>query len=181
MKTRYLFTSKRLGFRTWKATDLTAFAALNADAQVMRYFPNTRTKSETKALLSRLQTHFNTHGFTYFATEILETGEFIGFIGLAHQTYAAPFNPAVDIGWRLKQDVWKNGYATEGAKQCLSYAFTTLNLESIIAVCTQNNIPSQRVMQKIGMQKMGVFNHPALLDYPHLKTCLWYQITNPNR
>lgn len=179
MDNRYLFTSKRLGFRAWKATDLTAFAALNADKQVMQYFPKMLTISETKAFIDRLQNHYNIHGFTYFATEILETGYFIGFIGLAHQTYTSPFNPAVDIGWRLKQDTWGKGYATEGARQCIKYAFTTLQLKSIVAVCTKNNVPSQRVMRKIGMQKMGVFKHPALLDYPQLSTCFWYKITNP--
>lgn len=62
----------------------------------------------------------------------METGELIGFIGLAYQTYESDFTPATDIGWRLKSSAWGKGYATEGAKRCLQYAFEDLKLEKVI-------------------------------------------------
>lgn len=177
---QYLFTSERLGFRNWQNTDLEEFANLNADSEVMRHFPKTLTLQETKDFIIRLQDHFNKKGYTYFAVEVLETREFIGFIGLAYQDYEAPFTPSTDIGWRLKKSAWGKGYATEGAKRCLQFAFSELNLTKIVATCTLNNTSSENVMQKIGMTKKGIFKHPRLKDYPDMENCIWYEITAKN-
>ena len=176
----YIFTSQRLGFRNWKTSDLNEFAQLNANELVMEHFPNTLTTEETKAFIVRLQEHSNTYNYNYFAVEILETKEFIGFIGLAHQDYEAVFNPSTDIGWRLKPSVWGNGYATEGAKRCLEYAFNVLDLDRVTSVCTLTNTNSEQVMKKIGMTKRNTFKHPKLKDFKNLEDCVWYEIVNPN-
>ena len=176
MDSKYLFTSERLGFREWKEDDLPAFAELNADPQVMKNFPKPLSDAESADFLQRLFKHFHTHGYNYFAVELLETGEWIGFIGLAYQDYGTAFPPATDIGWRLKQSAWGNGYATEGAKRCLAYAFDNLKLQRIISTCTLQNITSEKVMQKIGMHRKAEFKHPKLKDYPEYETCVWYEI-----
>ncbi len=177
MSNNYIFKSKRLGFRNWLTSDLTAFATINANAAVMEHFPKTLTEKETEQFIQRLQIHYDKHGYNYFATEMLETGELIGFIGLAFQTYQTAFTPATDIGWRLKKTAWGKGYATEGAQQCLHYAFHHLKLEKVISTCTINNTRSENVMKKIGMTKMGYFNHPNLKDYPAYEQCVWYKIS----
>lgn len=173
----YLFTSERLGFRLWTTADLEEFAQLNADRAVMEHFPSPLRKKEVKALIERLQHHYTTHGFTYYATQIQATGEFIGMIGLSYKEFHSPYTPAVDIGWRLKQSAWGKGYATEGAKRCLKLAFTNLQLDQVIAICPTSNHKSEKVMQQIGMQKLGTFDHPNLTDDPRLKTHLCYQTT----
>lgn len=176
MDTNYIFKSERLGFRNWNKNDLTEFAKINADLEVMEHFPKPLTTSETSDFIKRLQKHYDKHNYNYFATEILKTGEFIGFIGLAFQEYASEFTPATDIGWRLKKSAWNNGYATEGAKRCLEFAFKDLNLKHIISVFTEKNIKSEHVMKKIGMEKIGRFNHPKLKEYPEYETCICYEI-----
>ena len=176
MNQRYIFKSDRLGFRNWTMDDLPEFAALNEDERVMEHFPKPLTHQETEAFINRLRKHFDDWGYTYYATEVLETGTLIGFIGLAYQTYEAEFTPAVDIGWRLKPSAWGKGYATEGAKRCLEFAFEILELEKIVAVFTANNKKSENVMKKIGMTRKGEFNHPALSEYPDLERCIWYEI-----
>ncbi|MFZ6053041.1 GNAT family N-acetyltransferase [Halocola ammonii] len=176
MKEDYIFTSSRLGFRSWSRQDLEEFAALNADPEVMEHFPRPLEKSETADFIKRLQDHYKNYGHCYFATEILDTGEFIGFIGLAFQQYESPFTPSVDIGWRLKKSAWGKGYATEGALRCLEYGFTQLNLNEVISTCPKENLRSERVMQKIGMSKIGEFNHPNLDDSPHLQNCVCYRV-----
>ena len=107
---------------------------------------------------------------------VLETGEFIGFIGLAFQNYKTAFTPATDIGWRLKKSAWGNGYATEGAKKCLEFGFNKLNLKKIISTCTVKNSKSESIMKKIGMEKIGEFNHPKLKEYPEHEKCICYEI-----
>ncbi len=178
MEKAYLFTSERLGFRDWTPGDLDAFAEINADPEVMQHFPKRLDKNETEQFIQRLQAQYQQKGYTYFATEILNTGAFIGFIGLAYQDYATDFTPAVDIGWRLKKSAWGKGYATEGAKRCLDFAFGQLGLSKVIATCTADNAKSENVMKKIGMTKAGEFNHPKLVDYPAFQRCLCYVLEN---
>jgi len=176
LKKAFVLQSDRLGFRNWTANDLPEFTAINSDPAVMEHFPNPLTEFETLALMERLQDHYHQYGYNYYATEVLSTGELIGFIGLANQEYISNFTPAVDIGWRLKKSAWGKGYATEGARRCLEFAFHHLHLERVISICTANNIKSENVMKKIGMTKIGEFEHPKLIEYPEYQKCLCYAI-----
>lgn len=175
-KDKYIFKSGRLGFRKWSKEDLNEFAKLNSDEEVMEHFPKTLTLEEVELFIEKLNSHFDKNGFTYYATEILETKEFIGMIGLAFQEYKTAYTPAIDMGWRLKRSAWGNGYATEGAKKCLEYAFNTLGIKSIISVCTIKNSKSEKVMKKIGMRKIGEFNHPKMAEQPEYEKHYCYQI-----
>jgi len=98
----YLETS-RLQLRDWEAEDLEPFSQLNADEQVMRYFPKTLTSEETNASYQRILVEFKEYGFGLYAVEVKETKEFIGFIGFHRATFEADFTPCIEIGWRLKK------------------------------------------------------------------------------
>jgi len=175
--TTYHFTSARIGFRLWEEKDLENLHTLCSNVRVMEHFPSPLDKEQTEHFLHRLMKVYNETKTCYYAVESLSTSAFMGFIGVTYQDYEAPCCPAFDIGWRLLPDFWGKGYATEGAKRSMEYAFEHLDLEHIMAVCTSTNKPSERVMQKIGMQKKGSFKHPKLVNYPALETCIWYSIT----
>lgn len=177
MHEKYLFTSARLGFRNWQESDKLPFAKMNANTEVMRYFPATLNQKESDELLDRLDKHFKKFGFTFFAVEEISTNNFIGFIGLIHTSFKATFTPCVEIGWRLDNSFWQKGYATEGAKKCIQFAKDTLKLNEIYSFTALDNTPSEKVMQKIGMQKQGTFLHPKLPDKHWLKEELLYKIT----
>ena len=174
----YFFTSKRLGFRKFRPDDLPIFAEMNANAEVMEFFPNALSTEESDGLANRINTHAEAHQYTYFATEIIDNQEFIGFIGLALQAYETPFcaSPFTDIGWRLKKAAWGKGFATEGAKACLQYAFETIGLTEIYAAAMIGNENSEKVMQKIGMKKLGTFDHPNIEKGHPKRRCVFYQI-----
>ncbi|MFT6337428.1 MAG: RimJ/RimL family protein N-acetyltransferase [Saprospiraceae bacterium] len=176
MMKKYIFKSERLGFRNWKNEDLEEFSKLNSDIKVMEQFPKPLSPQEVVEFIGRLKEHFDKNGFTYYATENLETKEFIGMIGLAFQEYKSDFTPSIDIGWRLKRNAWGKGYATEGAKRCLEYGFDELDIESIISVCTVKNRKSENVMKKVGMTKMGEFDHPEMINYPKYEKHICYEI-----
>lgn len=176
MPTSYLFQSKRIGFRNWRRSDLPEFAEMNADEAVMEHFPKPLTETESADFIERLMTHYEKHCYSYFAAELLDCGELIGFIGLAYQQYESEFTPATDIGWRLKTAAWGKGLATEGAQRCLEFAFDDLGLERVISTCPLRNHKSEGVMKKIGMEKIGTFRHPNLKDYPDLEQCACYAI-----
>ena len=173
---KHLFTSNRLGFRNWKVSDINLLYNINSDKDVMEFFPTKPTKEETIDFIFRMQQQFQLKGFCYFAVDILETNEFIGFIGISEQTYETDFSPFVDIGWRLKKSSWNNGYATEGAKTCLAYAFNKLNLKTIFAIAPKLNVKSHSVMEKIGMKKHSTFLHPKIDTKSKLKRCIVYKI-----
>ena len=173
---KYIFKSERLGFRDWLKSDLKELEMMNSDVEVMEHFPKTLTKKENEQFFKKLSCHYKNHGYTYFATETLENNQFIGFIGLAYQDYQTAFTPAVDIGWRLRKSAWGKGYATEGAKRCLAFGFSELNFNKIIATCTVDNLRSENVMRKIGMEQLGIFKHPRLEEYPKYEECKCYGI-----
>ncbi|WP_196894368.1 GNAT family N-acetyltransferase [Aureivirga marina] len=176
LETSYIFKSKRLGFRNWKESDIPKMAKISGDAEIMRFFPAVATFEQTKEFVFRMQKMFEERHYCYFAVEELKSKKFIGFIGLCFQDYEAQFTPCTDIGWRLDKKFWNKGYATEGAKRCLEYAFQVLELEKIIATAPKINEPSISVMKKIGMQKKLEFKHFKLKDFPKIEECVCYEI-----
>ena len=173
----YTIQTQRLGLRNWQPADFDLFAEMNANEEVMRFFPKTFNREESIAGAKRYMEHLEKYGYTYFAVDKLTDGEFIGFIGLFYQTYESHFTPCTDIGWRLRKMAWGKGYATEGAKACLQFGFAEKGLALIYSVCPKLNIPSEKVMQKIGMQKEGEFDHPKIADGSPLRRCNLYKIS----
>ncbi|MFP3422175.1 GNAT family N-acetyltransferase, partial [Bacillus sp. SIMBA_161] len=89
---------------------------------------------------------------------------FIGFIGLLDVNFDIGVKGATEIGWRLDQQFWKRGYATEGAKACLDYAFQELGKTAIYSFTAAINLPSITVMKRIGMEKISEFDHPCVAE-----------------
>ena len=75
-----------------------------------------------------------------------------------------------------KRQEWGKGFATEGAKKYLQFAFNEIQLESIKSICPEINYKSENVMIKIGMKKTKCFNHPLLSEYKELERCVLYEI-----
>lgn len=177
---RYLFKSERLGFRNWLKKDIKLMAEINSDLEVMKFFPNLLSRKQTIQFIERMKAQLKEKRFCYFAVDKLENSEFIGFIGLSEQTFAADFTPCIDIGWRLKRQEWFKGFATEGAKKCIEYAFKQLELETIYAIAPKINVRSVQVMKKIGMKKVKTFEHPKLAGNEQLQECVLYELNRGN-
>lgn len=169
----YLFQSERLGFRNWKQTDLHWLERLNADKEVMKHFPKTLNKQESRELLERLITYSKAYGYTFWVVEILESKEPAGFIGLKNFNFQAFFSPGIEIGWRIFPQFWNKGLATEGAKRVLQWA-REKNLGKIYSFTPHSNLASQRVMQKSGMTFIDFFNHPLLENGHPLQKCILF-------
>lgn len=154
----------RLLLRSWRDEDLTAFAELNADPEVRRWFPGTLTREQSDASAARLQAHIAEHGFGFWAVEVPGIAPFIGFVGLQHVSFAASFTPAVEAGWRLARAHWDKGYATEAARAALGHGFGPLGLAEIVSFAVPGNLASRRVMERVGFQRdpAADFDHPAM-------------------
>jgi ribosomal-protein-alanine N-acetyltransferase len=173
--------TERLIMRAWRDDDLAPFAALNADPVVMEHFPSTLTRQESDALVTRITAQLETLGYGLWALEVRETGRFIGFTGLALQTFPAAFTPAVEVGWRLEQAAWGSGYATEAALAALDYGFDVAGLDEIVSMTTKTNLRSQRVMRRIGMthDPADDFDHPNVPEGHRVRPHVLYRITRP--
>lgn len=112
----------RLILRCWQDEDFPAFARMNADSRVMEYFPAPLSLPESAAFFDRIRREFETEGFGLYALERRTDGELLGYTGLHRVTFDGPLYGRVEIGWRLRSDMWGNGYATEAARSCLHYA-----------------------------------------------------------
>ena len=146
-----MIETDRLVLRQWKDEDLEPFADLNADTEVMRYFPYTYTQEQSNAIAKTCHDLIAERGWGLWAIETLDTGEFIGFTGLHVPSPELPFSPCVEIGWRLRKEFWGKGYATEAARASLWFAFEVLLFPEIVSFASVVNRPSIRVMEKIGM------------------------------
>jgi RimJ/RimL family protein N-acetyltransferase len=170
--------TQRLVLRQWRDDDLAPFAALNADPDVMRHFPSVLTRAESDALALGARALIDTRGWGLWAAEILDAGQFIGFIGLAQPRFEAHFTPAVEIGWRLAREHWGHGYATEGAQAAIGFAFDELGLEEIVSFTTVGNARSRRVMKRLGMTHHPAddFEHPLLAPGDQLRPHVLYRL-----
>jgi RimJ/RimL family protein N-acetyltransferase len=171
-------TTARLTLRRWRESDREPFQALNADPHVMEFFPALLTAKETDQAVTRIEEHFERHGFGLYAAELIGTETFIGFIGLSVPTFEAPFMPAVEIGWRLAYEHWGQGLAAEGARAVVHYAFATLQLPGLVSFTVPANWRSRRVMENIGMihDPSGDFDHPRLPECHPLRRHVLYRL-----
>jgi RimJ/RimL family protein N-acetyltransferase len=170
--------TERLWLRRWRNSDLVPFAALNADPVVMEFFPSTLSTEESDAQAMRIQQGFDEQGFGLWAVEVRDTGEFAGFIGLGRPRFEAAFTPCVEVGWRLAQQHWRKGYATEGANAALDSAFRYLNLDEVVTLTAIINERSWRVMERIGMTRSSDedFDHPNVPAGHELSRHVLYRI-----
>ena len=175
-------TTQRLILRPWQDSDLAPFAKLNADPRVREFFPSLLTSQESDRSVQLFSDHIAKHGWGLWAASLIETDEFIGFIGLQEVPFQAHFTPAVEIGWRLGFDYWQKGYATEGAKAAVKYGFDTIGLKQIVSFTTVNNMRSRHVMEKIGMHhnREDDFDHPKLEEGHPLRKHVLYRISGGN-
>jgi ribosomal-protein-alanine N-acetyltransferase len=171
-----VLATDRLILRTWRDSDREPFAAMNADPEVMRYFPSTLTREESDGQADRIVEKMASRGFGFWAVEIPGVTSFAGFIGVSVPGFDAPLMPCVEIGWRLARGHWGHGYATEGARAALRHGFETLDVTEIVAFTAVGNMRSRRVMDRIGMTRDldGDFDHPLVpVGHPHRPQVLY--------
>lgn len=159
-----LVETDRIRLRRWEEKDKTPFAKLNADPAVMTYLGPPLTRAKSDAAIQAQLDLMDKGEPAFWAAALRENDAFIGCIGVKRVTFEAHFTPCYEIGWRLAREHWGKGYATEGAKAALDYAFTNWDMTDIHSFTVHANIKSQAVMERIGMKRIegGDFDHPSL-------------------
>ena len=171
--------TERLILRPFEDGDLPAYSALNADPLVMQHYPNTYSTAQSAASIERCRASWDNNGFAFSAVLDRDTGSFLGLSGLSLFAADVPFAPAVEIGWRMVPSSWGKGLASEAARAWLAFGFKSKGLDEILAFTAHPNMPSQKVMQRIGMQRHSAydFDMPSLPVGHVLRPHLVYRMT----
>ena len=173
--------TERLIVRNWRDSDIDLMHTINSDEQVMEFFPGRRDRHQCVELIHRLQKTIAETGYGFFAVELRETGETIGFAGLSKpDIHPVLPDETIEIGWRLAVPYWGKGYATESAIELLRLGFLDRNLQEIVSFAVHDNHRSTAVMERIGLKPdpSRDFDHPRIPDtHPHLKRHVLYAVT----
>src|SRR5271169_5225399 len=112
----------------------------------MRFFRGTQSREVSDRNIDVWRAEMVERGWINWAVEVVKSGTFVGFIGLSVPKRALPFMPCVEVGYRLAQEYWGQGYATEGAQAALDVGFKKLGLEQIVSFTAIVNLPSRAEM-----------------------------------
>lgn len=168
----------RLLMRRWRVKDRSAFAAMNADPEVMRYFPATLDREASDAMIDRIESLFDAQGYGLWALEVADSGEFIGFTGLNPMPAGVPGAGGMEVGWRLAARAWHHGYASEAARAAVGVGFDG-GLTEVWSMTAVLNEPSQAVMRRIGMSWHADFEHPGIEPGHALRGHVLYRLARP--
>lgn len=160
--------------RAWRDDDLDAWAAMSADPEVMAHFPATLSREEADATAARIRGRLDEQGHGLWALETPEL-PFAGFVGLAVPGFDLPaplqaalwpvgdgHPPLHEVGWRLARAAWGRGDATRAARLAIDFARDVLRLPGVVSFTALENLRSQAVMQRLGLEVRGEFDHPRL-------------------
>lgn len=176
--------SERLFLRKWHKQDIEPLAKINASPLVMEFFPKALTFDQTIDFIEKINNHFDTYGFGFYALELKETSALIGFCGLQEITVPIPYlanqsSPIFEIKWRISHSHWGKGYAPEAAECVLNSAFHKHKLPKVMAFTSKSNTKSIRVMEKIGMHYIENQDFHLPVEAEDLQLHVLYEIVNP--
>jgi RimJ/RimL family protein N-acetyltransferase len=168
---------EQISLRQWRDSDLDPYSAMNADPEVMRYFPSTWNREQSEASLKRQRSLIAERGWGLWALDV--DGVFAGFTGLAIPSFQAPFMPCVEVGWRLRREFWGKDIAYRGALQALDYGFKILKLSEIVSFTAVVNAPSRRLMERLGFihDTPNDFDHPSISEGHELRPHVLYRLS----
>ena len=152
MITPLIIDTPRTRRRCWEEADRGVFAAMHADPDVMHDYGHTLSREESDEKLDRYAAAYRQYGLGRWLVENRE-GTFLGYAGLMPSRPDHPIGPQMEIGWRFVRRAWGHGYATEAAGAALNDAFVRIRLDEVIAYTAPDNLKSQAVMTRLGMQR----------------------------
>lgn len=145
----------RLRLRSWGEGDLDAFDRACNTPAVMRHLGGVQRRDDLAAAVARVAAVEAAHGFTFWVVERRADGAFLGFCGLKpvrEETTPPALHGEVEIGWRLAEHGWGQGYAREAAGEALRLGFERFALARIIAFTVPANTASWGLMRRLGMR-----------------------------
>lgn len=163
--------TKRLILRPITEADTQDFFEMDSNPKVHRFLGNkpVKTLKESEHIIHNILRQYKTNGIGRLALIEKSTNMFIGWSGLKYEENLRKEFNYYDLGYRLKEEFWGKGYATEAAIASLKYGFNNLKLKEICAAADFHNVASNTILKKVGMKPSGWFKYEGAL-------CNWYTI-----
>jgi RimJ/RimL family protein N-acetyltransferase len=162
--------TERLILRPWRGQDRAVYLETCNTPAVTRHLDGPASEDDIDAALARIAKCQEERGFSFWAVERKADGEFLGYCGLRIcDDLQRPVNGDVEIGWRLREDAWGQGYAAEAAEAALDWAWANLDAERVVSFTVPANKPSWSLMERLGMERRPDldFAHPRFpADHP---------------
>lgn len=152
--------SERVRLRGWTPSDAPFVFDLYSRWDVQRYLGHhprvMEDVSQAEALIERLRA-VDDPTLGYWAVEAADSGTVVGTVMLQGIRLSGTSHASdqVEIGWHFHPDTWGSGYATDAARVALEHGFAS-GLDSILAVAHADNVPSQRICRRLGMEGAGI-------------------------
>lgn len=170
MSERVAAETPRLKLRDWREADVAPFVRHTNTPAVMRWLGGVLPEAEAAARIrDRLMRWQTERGFTFWAVERKADEELLGFCGIKlADDPGTGFAGTHEIGWRLREDAWGQGYAREAAAASLDVAFTRIGAPRVVSLTVIGNAPSWRLMERLGMTRRPDLDYegPAWAETP---------------
>lgn len=162
-----IFETSRLYLRELEQPDFLSLCNILQDPEVMYAYEHPFSDAEVQDWLDRQRKNYRNYGFGLWAVIEKTSGEMIGQCGLTMQDYGR--EKVLEVGYLFQKMFWHRGFATEAAIACKVYAFERLQAQEVYSIIRDNNIPSQNVALRNGMEVCGMLvKHYYGMDMPHL-------------
>ena len=146
--------TERLRLRTWDSEDLDEFIRHTNTEAVMRWLGGVRSRDWHEAAFGRIGLYQREYGHTFWIVERKSDEALLGFCGLKRvNSEGAAYPGDFEIGWRLREDAWGQGYAKEAAIESLDLAFGRFGAPHVVALTVNQNEASQGLMKRLGMTR----------------------------
>jgi RimJ/RimL family protein N-acetyltransferase len=169
--------TERLRLRTWDPDDLDEFVRHTNTEGVMRWLGGVRSRDWHEAAFGRIERYQREHGHTFWLVERKSDGALLGFCGLKRvNSEGAPYPGDFEVGWRLREDSWGQGYAKEAAIESLDLAFQRYGAPHVVALTVAGNEASQGLMKRLGMIRRADLDFESADVPPELNPVIVYRI-----
>src|SRR5579871_388973 len=175
-----MIETERLVLRPWREGDVAEFARVTNTPAVMEFLGGVRNPEDFRGSFARVAASQEKHGFCFWLVERKSDGALLGFCGLKIGD-TGPITGEIEIGWRLREDAWGQGYAREAASATLDWAWRNLDCKCVVAITAVGNKRSWGLMERLGMHRLQHMNfeHPDVPAGDKAKSHITYAIERP--
>ena len=175
-----MIETERLTLRGWRAGDAAEFARVTNTPAVMAHLGGVVDPADFIGYEARSIALQAEHGCCFWIVERRTDRAMLGFCGLQPGT-VGPIGNEIEIGWRLRQDAWGQGFAREAAEASLVWGWAHLGVPRIVAITVPANRASWRLMERLSMARRAEldFGHPAFPEGHELHRHIAYAAERP--
>lgn len=157
-----VLTTRRLRLRNWRRGDAVAYSASCNVEAVMGHLGGVQSHRELMEDIKYFQESARDDGFTFWVVERLRDNQFLGFCGLVTiPDQDCPVYGELEVGWPIRSDYWRCGYAEEAARAVIKWALRQTGFDRLVARIAPANHPSRSLVRKIGGRKVTTLTYES--------------------